>query len=254
MFHFVMDERNEHSMKKMNLIVLLIWIIPALSCTNQDEYNNFEQMPEDAKQNISERKIRYLALGDSYTIGESVKEDERFPVQLVKRLNDEGILTDSAKIIARTGWTTDELAAGIKNSGISGTYDLVTLLIGVNNQYRGRDTAEYRLQFRNLLQTAIQLANNDITKVIVVSIPDYGVTPFGKPNEKKIGMEIDIFNQINREETESRKAAYVNITSISRLAKEDSSLIATDGLHPSGKMYSLWVDSILPVAKTILSN
>jgi lysophospholipase L1-like esterase len=190
----------------------------------------------------------------SYTIGESVNENERFPVQLVNRLNKEGILTDSAIIIARTGWTTDELTAGIKNSGMNGKFDLVTLLIGVNNQYRGRDTGQYRLQFRELLQTAVQFAGNDETKVIVVSIPDYGVTPFGKANEKKIAQEIDLFNEINRQETLSRKANYVYITSISRVAKEDPSLIAQDGLHPSGKMYALWVENIFPVAKIILSD
>ena len=229
---------------------MLFWF----SCESVDDTQNYEQVKIENKQKEEQTKFKYLALGDSYTIGESVKEEQRFPVQLVKKLNENELITDSAIIVARTGWTTDELAFGIKQSNISGTFDLVSLLIGVNNQYRGRDTSEYRKQFKELLQTAIQFAGYNEKKVIVVSIPDYGVTPFGKSNEEKIAKEIDIFNRINFEETQARKANYVNITGISRTAKYEPSLIANDGLHPSGAMYSLWVESIFPVAKIILNN
>lgn len=196
----------------------------------------------------------YLALGDSYTIGQSVEESQRFPVQLVNKLNEAGVNVGKPTIVAQTGWTTDELARGIEAANLSGTYDLVTLLIGVNNQYRARDTAEYRRQFRELLNKAVGFAKGMEKRVIVISIPDYGATPFGINNAQKIGADIDIFNKINREETELKKSNYVYITSISRAAKEDPSLIATDGLHPSGKMYSFWVEAIFPLANNILNN
>lgn len=236
-------------------MVLLISAILWLSCSSQDMHDIEHQLENDILENQDKKPFKYLALGDSYTIGESVSEDMRFPVQLVKLLNDYSIKTDPATIIARTGWTTSNLSDGIKNSGINGTFDLVTLLIGVNNQYQGRDTSEYRIQFRELLQTAIEFAENTEKKVIVISIPDYGVTPFAKYGDsEKIASEIDIFNKINREETQLRKANYVDITSISRVAKVEASLIAPDGLHPSGAMYKLWVESIFPVAKLILNN
>ena len=248
-------KQNEQSMKTMNFKVLLISAILWFSCSSQDKHDIELQMENDTGQKQEKNTFKYLALGDSYTIGESVGVNERFPVQLVKQLNETGIKIDLVTIIARTGWTTYNLSEGIKNSGISGTFDLVTLLIGVNNQYQGRDTIEYRIQFRELLQTAIDFAENTEKKVIVISIPDYGVTPFAKYGDTlKIASEIDIYNKINREETELRKAYYVNITSISRVARVESSLIAPDGLHPSGAMYKLWVESIFPVAKFILNN
>lgn len=179
----------------------------------------------------------------------------RFPVQLVKMLNENGINTNPAKLIARTGWTTDNLSQGIKNAGLTEAFNLVTLLIGVNNQYQGRDMTEYRLQFRKLLDTAIELAGNNESKVIVISIPYYGVTPFAKYSDtEKIASKIDIFNKINLEETVLRKANYVAITYISRLAKIETSLIAAEGLHPSGEMYRLWVENIFPIAKRIFNN
>jgi lysophospholipase L1-like esterase len=203
---------------------------------------------------VDKSTYSYLALGDSYTIGQGVEEKERFPVQLAHRLNDGGVNVGNPTIVARTGWTTDELARGIAEANLTGTYDLVTLLIGVNNQYRGKDTAEYRRTFNELLNKAVAFANGIEKRVIVISIPDYGVTPFGISNAERIGADIDIFNKINREETERLKANYVYITSISRAAKNDPSLIATDGLHPSGKMYGFWVDAIYPVAKNMFSN
>lgn len=238
----------------MNLILLIISFVLWSSCTATNDLNS-EVLNEDSavpKENKS--IISYLALGDSYTIGQDVEENERFPVQLVKRLTDSDVKIDSPTIIARTGWTTDELAKGIEDANLTGTYDLVTLLIGVNNQYRGRDTAEYRQQFRELLNKAVGFTNGIEKRVIVISIPDYGATPFGISNAERIGAEIDIFNKINKDETDLKKANYVYITSISRAAKDDRSLIASDGLHPSGKMYSFWVDAIFPVVKNMLNN
>ena len=241
-------------MKKMNLIFLVTSFVLWFSCatTHDIESEVLEENKVVPKQDNSD--FTYLALGDSYTIGHGVDETLRFPVQLVNKLNDSDVKIDSPTIIARTGWTTDELARGIEDANLTKTYDLVTLLIGVNNQYRGRDTAEYRRQFRELLNKAVNFASGIEKRVIVISIPDYGVTPFGISNAERIGADIDIFNKINSEETDLKKANYVYITSISRAAKDDRSLIATDGLHPSGKMYSFWVDAIFAVAKNMLNN
>jgi lysophospholipase L1-like esterase len=200
------------------------------------------------------KKRKYLALGDSYTIGESVDALLKFPVQLVFRLNHEGIEADP-KIIAKTGWTTDELLDGIEKAAPSNDFDLVTLLIGVNNQYRGRDIENYRLEFEVLLKKAVEFAKGDKRRVIVLSIPDYGVTPFGKKKgQERITREIDIFNSANKEISERAGVKYIDITEISRKAPTDRYLIAEDGLHPSGDMYDLWVDEMMPLVLEILSN
>jgi lysophospholipase L1-like esterase len=196
--------------------------------------------------------LRYLALGDSYTIGESVAEAERFPNQLAVLLSNEGLNTE-VKIIARTGWTTDELWAGIQKNPPAPPYDMVSLLIGVNNQYRGRDIEEYREGFVFLLGKAVEFAGGDVKRVIVFSIPDWGVTPFAAGrDEKQIAAEIDSFNKVNFDETKRAGAHYVDVTPVSRLVTNDPTLIAADGLHPSGKMYAEWAKSALPIALAIL--
>jgi len=198
------------------------------------------------------RKIHYLALGDSYTIGESVDTAERWPNQLAQMLNVQGYQTD-VTIIAKTGWTTDELWQGIQAKEINPPYDLVSLLIGVNNQYRGRDAEEYREQFGFLLNKSIEHAGGNAKRVFVLSIPDWGVTPFAKGRDPaQIAKDIDLFNSINREETEKAGAHYVDITPISREAVNDPALIADDGLHPSGKMYMTWAELSLSVVLEIL--
>lgn len=209
-------------------------------------------MKKPDKTNTMENKFNYLALGDSYTIGESVPDTGRFPAQLVSSLTKNNIYFNSPEIIATTGWTTDELADAIrkKQSSLLPKYDLVSLLIGVNNQYRGRDAEEYRTQFKDLLRTAIEFAGGEKSRVFVVSIPDWGVTPFAEGRDrKKIGEEIDLYNNINKEETLKEGIAYIDITPESRTAVNDKSLIASDGLHPSEKMYTEWVDLILPQIK-----
>lgn len=195
----------------------------------------------------------YLALGDSYTIGESVKESERFPNQLADSLRADGIKINTVKIIARTGWTTDELQNGIAVSDLTenSTFDMVTLLIGVNNQYRGRSVEEYKPSFTALLERAIKFAGGNKTHVIVVSIPDYAYTPFGG-GRQSISTGIDQFNTANEAITRSMGIAYAQITPISREGLKDPSLVATDGLHPSGKQYGRWVSVIKPLAKIFL--
>lgn len=195
---------------------------------------------------------RYLALGDSYTIGESVPEKERWSMQLAKLLEADGIPTD-VTIIARTGWTVNELWQGIQVNPPTGIYDLVTLLIGVNDQYRDYPANGYRDDFRFMLEKAIAYAGGNASKVIVLSIPDWGVTPFAKDRDREsVGRQIDEFNRINLEETKSAGAQYVDVTPISRMAAADAALIAEDGLHPSGRMYVMWAENVLRVAKEIL--
>lgn len=192
------------------------------------------------------KQFTYLALGDSYTIGESVKEEERYPVMLAKELNQAKIPINNPDIIARTGWTTDELLSAIEKKNPPNTYDLVSLLIGVNNQYRGYSVDTYHKEFEILLKIAIEKAQGNKNRVFVLSIPDYGVTPFAQNSDTaKIAKEIDIFNNINREISQLYGVKYFDITPISRKAKDNAQLIAKDGLHPSGLMYKEWVALIL---------
>ena len=191
--------------------------------------------------------VRFLALGDSYTIGEGVEETKRWPNQLADTLAMRGIEMDRPVIVARTGWTTAELNDGIAEANLWGPFDLVSLLIGVNNQFRGPSRGYtqqgYRTEFAELLQQAIGFAGGDASRVFVVSIPDYSVTPFvSEANKARVAEEIEQYNAINQEESITAGVAYFNITPVSRLAAEDPSLLAPDGLHPSASMYRKWVE------------
>jgi len=198
---------------------------------------------------------RFLALGDSYTIGESVAEADRWPNQLVRALRAGKTIVADPEIIAKTGWTTDELSAAIDAAKPHGPYSLVTLLIGVNNQYRGRDAEQYRKEFVALLHRAIGFAGGDAKRVIVVSIPDWGATPFAEGRDRaKIGAEIDRFNALAREEAMRAGAHFADVTPVSRHASTDPTLVAPDGLHPSAKMYAQWVSVILPQAEGALQG
>ena len=198
--------------------------------------------------------IRFLALGDSYTIGESVPEGERWPVLLADLLKERGQPTE-VSIIARTGWTTDELWGGIQGTQLSPPYDLVSLLIGVNNQYRGRPLEEYREDFHFLLLQAIGYAGGDPRRVVVLSIPDWGMTPFGRGREpEQVAVQIDRFNAVNREEAKGAGVQYVDITGESRADAPGPGFTAPDGLHPSGKMYAAWAELALPVTLEAISR
>lgn len=218
--------------------------------------------PEPARSSPDSRAadgdaLRFLALGDSYTIGEGVAADQRWPQQLVARLRADGIAIDDPLIIATTGWTTDELSSGMDAATLVPPYDLVSLSIGVNNQYRGRDTASYRREFAALLQRAIALAGLRAERVVVVSIPDWGVTRFGLSSGRDtaaITRELDAFNAVNREEAQRRQVAWADVSAISRRAAADATQLADDGLHPSGLQYSAWLDPILPLARQALSS
>ncbi|MEI9919756.1 MAG: SGNH/GDSL hydrolase family protein [Bacteroidota bacterium] len=194
---------------------------------------------------MSQSTTKYLALGDSYTIGESVTEGERWPVQLAEALRKKGREIEGPKIIATTGWRTDNLGNAINIANLKPEYGLVSLLIGVNNQYQGKPIDQFRKEFEELLNVAIRLAQGKKENVFVVSIPDYGYTPFGKPNQPKISKELDDYNNISKTITEKYGVKYFYITEISRRGLDDPGLVASDDLHPSGKQYGQWVDLIL---------
>ncbi|HEX3896759.1 MAG TPA: SGNH/GDSL hydrolase family protein [Rudaea sp.] len=199
----------------------------------------------------------YLALGDSYTIGEGVAVDERWPNQLVALLRRNQLALDPPDIVARTGWTTDELSAAMDAHTFHPPYSLVTLLIGVNNQYRGRDIGNYRVEFKALLQRAITLAGGDAKHVIVVSIPDWGVTRFGKSSGRDtigIARQLDAYNAANAQISTMLHCGYVDVTAISRQGADSDDALAADGLHPSAAMYRRWAEAILPAAKAALSS
>ena len=188
----------------------------------------------------------YLALGDSYTIGEAVPESERWPVQLRNALNDRGFKVAPPKIIAKTGWTTGDLIQGINTQlNVQRDFDLVSILIGVNDQYQGIRIGEYENQLREIFRKAIDHCKTREKGVFAVSIPDYSVTPFGKEKAGEIRKEIDEFNEVFRRVADDYNVAFYNITPISRDAANDPELIASDDLHPSGMMYRFWVQKIV---------
>lgn len=219
----------------MKKIYFLFISIICLSCSStQDVTNNPE--PEDPR-------YSFLALGDSYTIGESVEETRRWPVQLAEQLRVRGYKMAAPKIVAKTGWTTDHLLRGMENElSIQRDFDLVSILIGVNNQYQGKSINEYEEELRQIFRKAINHSKTMEKGVFAVSIPDYGYTPFGASSQEEISAEIDEFNEVFRRVAEEFNVDFYNITPISREAGNNPDLVASDGLHPSGLMYQSWVD------------
>lgn len=233
---------------------LPIWLLTALfhftiasGCSKESASTPIATVPGPTPDTVFKS---FLALGDSYTIGESVSVQERFPAQTISLLKTSGISFSAPTYIAQTGWTTADLQSAITASTLKPRYDVVSLLIGVNDQYRGLDTAGYRIRFTQLLQKAVQLAGNQANHVFVVSIPDYGVTPFGG-GSARISKEIDEFNAINKQVTLANNIVYVDITPTSKQAATDQSLTANDGLHPSGKQYGLWAAKLAEVIKLV---
>lgn len=191
------------------------------------------------------RPVKFLALGDSYTIGESVEENHRWPVQLIDALKSKGYSCLKPTIIATTGWRTDDLKKAIEAARPAKDFSIVSLLIGVNNQYQGKSAESYAPEFEDLLQTAIECAGGNRSGVFVVSIPDYGFTPFGKEKQPAISSAIDEFNAVNKSIAEKYGIRYFDITGISRRGLAEPSLVANDGLHPSAAMYAAWVSMIM---------
>ena len=200
--------------------------------------------------------MKYLALGDSYTIGEGVAGDGRWPVVLARALRGEGIALEDPRIIATTGWTTDELAAAIDAAEPLGEWDFVSLLVGVNNQYRGRSLENYREEFTTLLQRAIGFARGRAERVLVLAIPDWGVTPFGATSGRdvaQIARELDAFNAAAAAICAEHGVAFVDIAPVARVRGAEAAMLAEDGLHPSAAMYALWAAQALPVARRLLA-
>lgn len=203
------------------------------------------------------RAPTWLALGDSYTIGEGVSADGRWPSQLAAALRADGIAIADPRIIAQTGWTTGQLAAAIDAAQPPDEYDFVSLLIGVNNQYRGRSAEQYRDQFAQLLERAIALAGGRADRVMALSIPDWGVTPFAGREGRdraRVARELDVYNAIAAQSCAERGVAFVDITAISRAHGAQRAMLAEDGLHPSAAMYALWTQAALPVARDLLAR
>ena len=201
---------------------------------------------------MNEIKFSWLALGDSYMIGESVNAGERFPAQTMALLQTAGYDFAEPKYIATTGWTTQDLLNAIDQQKPKGPYDIVTLLIGVNDQYQHMDMAGYRERFNECLQKAIALAGNNREHVFVISIPDYSVTPYASNSDTtQISKEIDEFNAINKAITLSYNISYIDITAGTREAKDDPSLLANDRLHPAGKEYAKWASLLADEIKKI---
>ena len=191
---------------------------------------------------------RFLALGDSYTIGEGVAADECWPAQLARRLRAQGLAIGDPQIIAKTGWTTDELSAAMHTARFDPPYALVTLLIGVNNQYRGRDLDNYRVEFSTLLAQAIALADMHAGHVVVVSIPDWGVTRFAREqgrDPQHIAAQIDAFNAAARSIASAQGSVWIDITMLSRAAGDAPGMLVADGLHPSAAQYAIWTDALV---------
>jgi len=195
----------------------------------------------------------YLALGDSYTIGEQVPFAENFPNQTVQILRGSGFAFFAAEIIAKTGWTTDELRNAIENTSLLQQYDIVTLLIGVNNQYRGRSAGEFKTGYEQLLQKAIQFSGSRPARVIALSIPDWGVTPFAAGrNSKQVAEEIDQYNEICKYSAAAHKINFINITTSQRLDGDKTEFLAADGLHPSAKEYNKWAVALADTIVKVL--
>lgn len=192
-----------------------------------------------------EENVKFLALGDSYTIGQSVAMKDRWPVQLIDSIRKHGLTCSDPQIIATTGWRTDNLKSAMVSASLNDDYTLVSLLIGVNNFFQGGTVENYKPQFEELLNMAIALAGGSKSHVFVVSIPDYGFTPFGQSNQSNISKGIDAFNDANKTIAAKLGVSYFNITDISRRGLAEPDLVANDGLHPSGKMYTKWVERIL---------
>jgi lysophospholipase L1-like esterase len=221
-------------------------LILMMACAAESPMNN-DQTPAPT---LVPGQYRYLSLGDSYTIGERVAPEERWSVILTELLRKNNINIANPEIIAKTGWTTAELMEGIKGQNPKGPYNLVSILIGVNNQYRGQSIERYREELRELLQQAIGFAGGNIERVFMLSTPDWGVTPFAKGSDQaKIATEIDAFNKAAKEECEKSGIVFIDITPLSRTARNDASLIADDGLHFSGKMYRQWAEFALPTVQ-----
>lgn len=234
----------------MRILIFLLYF--CFNACHSDENVAMQNPPTPSLPTV--KTISYLALGDSYTIGQNVNEADRFPVQLVTKLSNEidTLKFDDAQIIATTGWRTDQLQNAINGANLQDTFDLVSLLIGVNNEFQNRPIEVYKTEFTELLNQSIELAGGNKDHVFVVSIPDYAFTPYGQnANPDAISAGVDAFNAVNREITEIMEVRYFDITPISRNGVDEPALVASDGLHPSAEQYRRWVELFFEEVKMI---
>lgn len=229
----------------MKRLFFIFFIIPMAFCSEQEKQQEVEQEQLPIT-------INYLALGDSYTIGQGVSPEQRWPNQLIVRLEGNDFEVEHSKIIAQTGWTTGNLITALEAEALT-EYNLVSLQIGVNNQFQNQDFGIFTEEFDELLERAVQIAGNK-DSVFVVSIPDYGVTPFGSSNAQQIGEALDRYNQFISDRCLARGISFINITEISRQLGDSPGALAPDNLHPSGEQYRAWVDAILPKTIEILNE
>ncbi len=238
---------------------VLFIIFACVGCSKEKNISPANETAMNAKDTTTTKdttiiaNAKYIALGDSYTIGQSVQETQRFPAQTVQLLRNENINVRDPQYIATSGWTTANLISAINMENPAKDFDIVTLLIGVNDQYQRRDTTGYRTLFIEVLNKAVDFAGGRKAHVFVLSIPDYSVTPFvGEDDKARVSMQIDQFNAINKEVTLQNRISYIDITPSTRQAVSDPSLIANDGLHPSGKEYAVWARMLAPLIKKVL--
>lgn len=241
------------------IILGMISFTSFCSCNKKQDVQSIPVTPSPSEvismPPVQDTRYHYLALGDSYTIGQDVKISANFPNQTTAALRKTGVNTAHSDIIAVTGWTTRDLEQAIQEQKPSSDYDIVTLLIGVNDQYQGKSVEEYKPRFKKLLQQAIQFAGGKPDHVVVLSIPDWSVTPYAQGgNTVKISAEIDAFNNANYQISMNFKVHYINITNDTRKMLNDPSLVAAGGLHPSGKEYAIWVEKLVPVIQKILGS
>ena len=231
---------------RFNILIFLFALLLTSSCTSQQDTSD-DQVIETMSD-----PVRFLALGDSYTIGQGVEEDQRWPVQLGEQLKENDFEVPVVNIIAQTGWTTNNLINAIENTELE-DYNLVSLLIGVNNQFQSLPFEIFESEFDALLTIAINIAGSQ-EKVFVVSIPDYGVTPFGSGNSQTIAEELDAYNSYMALRCDDLEIPFINITEISRTLGDSPGALAPDNLHPSGSQYAAWTDEILPIVLQILEE
>jgi|AntRauTorckE6833_2_1112554.scaffolds.fasta_scaffold27725_2 lysophospholipase L1-like esterase len=226
------------------IIIATLFLVSFSGCNSKIE----------TKETSKSEHIRYLALGDSYTIGTGIEEEINYPNQLSDSLSAKGFGFDTTQIIAVNGWTTTDLKEGIEAASPDSAFDMVSLLIGVNNQYQGLELDLYRTEFRELLEQAIAFAGSDTSAVWILSIPNYGITPFAESrNLIIIGQEIEVYNSIAKEIASEYDIPFIDITPISELAADENSLLASDELHPSAMMYAMWVEVMMPTVTQILN-
>jgi lysophospholipase L1-like esterase len=243
---FLIPKFQKSKLQKVSYFLGILFLLMSFGCEdNSDQFLIIDDIPIINQQ----KEFKILSLGDSYTIGESVCETCRFPEQLKDSLsiNFKKDTTFSLQVIARTGWTTTNLINAIEQENITDDFDLVTLLIGVNNQFQSRDFSIYQKEFSELISTSIKAANNIRNNVIVVSIPDYAFTPFGR-GSASISSGIDKYNDFAKFYCEQNGITFINITDITREGLKNTNLVASDGLHPSELAYTKFVERILPLA------